>query len=221
MLEINKLKKYLYMYLTSVKFRINFTLNITLILNALYSVFQLVLGVRHSSVWYIAFSLYYIMLALMRFYLLRYTKDHQLCENIKRELQIYRFCAVILLLLNVILSVIVFYITWQNKGFSHNTFTTVVISVYTVVSVVKSIYNLIKYRKYKSPALNAVKTIGVTSSAVSLLTLETAISWKKPLIRKIITGATGFVAITFVLSAAIYMIIFAGKRLKNLVKNEE
>ncbi len=209
------------MYLTSVKFRVNFSLNITLILNALYSAFQLLLGVRHGSVWYTAFSAYYLMLALMRFYLLRYTKDHQLCEDIKRELQSYRFCAVILLLLNVILSVIVFYITWQNKGFLHNAFTTVVISVYTVVSVFKSIYNLIKYRKYKSPALNAVKIIGVTSSAVSLLTLETTLFTKEGRTRRLVVGITGFIVIAFVLATAVYMIIFASKRLKNLVKSEE
>ena len=154
----------------------------------------------------------------MRFYLLRYTKDHQLCEDMKKELQSYRFCAVVLLLLNVILSVIVFYITWQNKGFLHNAFTTVVISVYTAVSVVKSLYNLIKYRKYKSPVLNAVKIIGVTSSAVSLLTLETTLFKNGGIPRRLIVGITGLVVISFVLATAVYMIIFANKRLKTIKK---
>ena len=213
-----KIKEYLYRYLTNVKFRVNFSLNITLILNALYSVFQLFLGIRHGSVWNTSFSAYYMMLALMRFYLLRYTKDHQLCEDMKKELQSYRFCAVVLLLLNVILSVIVFYITWQNKGFLHNAFTTVVISVYTAVSVVKSLYNLIKYRKYKSPVLNAVKIIGVTSSAVSLLTLETTLFKNGGIPRRLIVGITGLVVISFVLATAVYMIIFANKRLKTIKK---
>lgn len=204
------------MYLTNLKFRVNFSLNITLVLNALYSVFQLLLGIHHGSVWYTAFSAYYMMLALMRFYLLRYTKDHKPCEDMKKELQSYRFCAVVLLLLNAILSVIVFYITWQNKGFTHNTFTTVIISVYTIISIIKSIYNLINHRKYKSPALNAVKIIGVTSSAVSLLTLETTLFTVEGTTRRLIVGITGFVVIAFVLAAAIYMIIFASKKLKTV-----
>ena len=211
-----KIKKLLYMYLTNVKFRVNFSLNITLILNALYSVFQLFLGIRYGSVWNTSFSAYYMMLALMRFYLLRYTKDHQPCEDMKKELQIYRFCAVVLLLLNVILSVIVFYITWQNKGFLHNNLTTVVITIYTTVSIVISINNLVKYRKYKSPALNAVKIIGVTSSAVSLLTLETALFEEQNKTRQIIAATTGFVVISFVLATAVYMIIFASKKLKTV-----
>ena len=210
------IKKYLYMYLKNVKFRVKIPLNITLFFNGFYSAFQLVLGIKNNSVWNISFSAYYSLLALMRFYLLRYTKEHSLCENIKRELQIFRFCGVAMLILNVILSVIVFYITWQNKGFSHTIFTTAVISVYTTVSVVKSIYNLIRYKKYKSPAINAVKTIGVTSSAVSLLTLETTLFQTETPIRRIITGITGFLVITFILVYAIYIIVFSNKKLHSI-----
>ncbi len=206
------------MYLTSAKFRVNFSLNITLLFNAFYSAFQLLLGIRYSAVWNVSFSAYYLMLALMRFYLLRYIKDHKICEDMKRELIIYRFCAVLLLFVNVILSLIVFYITWQNKGFEHNNITTIIISIYTTVSVIKSLYNLIKYKKFKSPAIKAVKIIGATSSAISLLTLETAINWQNQTLRKIITGATGFLAITFVLASAIYMIVFATKELNAIKK---
>ena len=154
----------------------------------------------------------------MRFLLLRYTRTHSPGENRIAELQRYRFCGIILLVMNSVLSVIVFYITWQNRTFSHHQITTIAIAAYTFTTFTFSIINLVKYRRYNSPVFSATKTINLAQALVSMLTLETTMltafgDEADEGFRRLMTGSTGAAVLIVIFGMALVMITKAAKEL--------
>lgn len=212
-------------YTSDVQLRVKTSLYGSLIMNAAYSIFQLILGFYHASVWFYSLAVYYGMLFFMRVFLLRDIKVLTPGENRIKELKRYRFCGVIILLMNLALAIIVFYITWQNRGFVHHPITTIAMAAYTFTSLTMAIVNVVKYRKYQSPMLSASKTISLVSAAVSMLTLETAMltafgEGNDYIFRQIMTGATGTAVCIFVLATAIYMVYKSNAEIRKHVKGE-
>ena len=56
-------------------------------------------------------------MAIMRFYLLKKARKTGLGDHRRQEYCYYRVCGYVLLLMNIALSVIVFYIVWETKAF--------------------------------------------------------------------------------------------------------
>ena len=65
----------------------NLTLNLSLIINTAYAIFQLGLGFYHNSLWFYFMFAYYVLLAFMRMFLLRHTKLYKPQEQLKLELK--------------------------------------------------------------------------------------------------------------------------------------
>lgn len=223
-INFKKENRYLERYFSDPTLRINISLYMTLFINTAYALMQLGLGFYHHTIWYFSLSIYYILLAVMRFFLLKHTRKHVAGQDRMLELLIYRFCGILLILLHTALSAIVFYITWQNRGFVHHPITTIAMAAYTFFSLTKAIVSLIKYRKYQSPVFSAAKVISLACAMVSMLTLETAMlsAFGQPgqeNFRRIMTGASGAGVIVIILIIAIRMIITSTKEYRHLKKN--
>ena len=223
-INFKKENRYLKRYFSDPTLRINISLYMTLFINTAYALMQLGLGFYHHTIWYFSLSIYYILLAVMRFFLLKHTRKHVAGQDRMLELLIYRFCGILLILLHTALSAIVFYITWQNRGFVHHPITTIAMATYTFFSLTKAIVSLIKYRKYQSPVFSAAKVISLACAMVSMLTLETAMlsAFGQPdqeNFRRIMTGASGAGVIVIILIIAIRMIITSTKEYRHLKKN--
>lgn len=206
-------------YRHDTRFRVSSALYASFAFNAMYAFFQMILGIRHKSIWFYSISLYYLLLAVMRFLLLNSLRNRIPGENIIHELKRYRFCGFMLVMMNLSLAVIVFYITWQNRTFRHHEITTIAMAAYTFASFTVSAVNAIKYRKYNSPVYSAAKAISFAAAMVSMLTLETAMltAFGDPAqesFRRIMTGSTGAAVTVSVLIMAICMIRNANLELK-------
>lgn len=209
-------------YCSDPHLRLKISLCLSLGMNVAYAIFQLGLGFSHASVWFYALAGYYLLLAVMRYVLLKETVKEKPGENRFMELLLYRFCGVLLLVMNLALAVIVFYIAWQNRGFEHHFITTIAMAAYTFAALSKAIVHVIKYRKYDSPVMSASKAIGLVSAVVSVLTLETAMltafgEQNDPAFRQIMTSLTGAAVCLLVLAIAITMIVRATGQI-NLIK---
>ena len=218
---IKRDNRHLNRYGSDPRLRVKISLCTSLVLNTVYAVFQLGLGFRHASIWFYALAVYYVLLAAMRFVLLKETVKAAKRENLFMELLLYRFCGVLLVVMNLALAVIVAYIVWQNRGFEHHYITTIAMAAYTFGTLAKAIVNVIRYRKYQSPLMSASKAIGLVSAVVSLLTLETAMltafgEGNDPLFRRIMTASTGTAVCVFVLVIAISMIVHATKDINKI-----
>ena len=86
---IKKVKQFLFtnkhskVYLSDADLRARISLNTSLVINLVYSVFKFVLGVVYRSFWFVAEAEYYILLTCLRLWLLKSNKKYSE-DNAKR-----------------------------------------------------------------------------------------------------------------------------------------
>lgn len=209
-------------YLTDVRFRAGVSLYQGFFINLLYIVMKLVSGILYRSAWFIALAVYYILLAVMRFLLVRRLNVQDKCVEWRR----YRFCGVMLLFMNQALAGIVIFMVHQNRGFDYPGLLIYAMAAYAFYAVTIAIVNLVKTRRQKSPILSAAKAVNLVTALVSILSLTTALLSQfgsgdegDMAFRKVMTGATGGGVCTIVIGMAIYMIRRANKSLKEMEIN--
>lgn len=218
--------RYVRLWQDDTRLRVNVSLYGSLIWNSAYAALQLGLGFRHHTFWFFSLAGYYISLAVMRFFLVRYTRKYDAGEKMTEELRKYRACGIVFLIMNLALSVMMFFMIYWNRTFYHHEITAIALAAYTFTTLTLAIVNTVKYRKYNSPVYSASKAISLASACVSMMTLEstmlTTFSDDKmtPQIRKLFLGLTGAVISIFIVVMAVYMIVSAAKQLRHL-KNEK
>lgn len=126
------------------------------------------------SWWFLVLAVYYSIMAVMRFLLVRYVRFQKIGTSILGEWKRARICACILLLINLSLSGAVLMILYQSKGYDYPGIMIYVMALYTFYSTTIAIVNIIKYRKLGSPVMSAAKIVSLCGALVSMLNLETA-----------------------------------------------
>lgn len=162
--------KYLSKYKNDYKVRHKISLFISIIFNIIYSLFKLLSGIYFKSLWFISFAIYYFLLIIVRSNIAKLELSNN--SSIKEEYIVYRKVGIILLFTNVILIMIILIIVNQKIINIYPSWIAITIATYTFYLLYTSIYNLIKYRKYKSPLISSSKVINVITSLVSLISLE-------------------------------------------------
>ena len=207
-------------WFSDVHLRMNVSLYASLIWNVAFAIFQLALGFYHQSFWFYSMFAYYIILGLMRFFLVKHIRKYKAKEQINIEIKKSILCGWLLIAMNLALAVIVVFIVYLNKTFNHHMITTIAMAAYTFVTFAFAIVNIVRYRKYKSPVYTSAKIITLIAAAVSMLTLETTMlttfgSSESPLFSQIMLSLTGLAVISFAITMAIIMIVKGYKQLKN------
>ncbi len=220
--EIKDDNKYIKRWFSDTHLRVNVSLYGGFIWNIAYAVLQIGLGITHKTFWFFSLAAYYFSLAVMRFYLATYTKKYKPGECIEAELKKYRNCGIVLLLMNMALSLMIFFMVYWNRTFNHSEITTIALAAYTFSSLTMSIINVVKYQQYDSPVYSASKIIGLSAALVSMLTLESTMlnTFNYGSItdstRRILLGASGVVLSVYIISTAIYMLASGNKKLKKI-----
>lgn len=219
--------KYVQMWYGDLRLRSNIMLYGSSIWNMVYAAFQLWLGFYHHTFWYYSLGGYYVCLAIMRFYLVRYLRKNKPGEKMEAELKRYRFCGWIFLAMNTALVLIIFFMVYWNRTFEHNMITAMAMAAYTFTTFTMAIINLIKYRKYNSPILSASKNVSMAAACVSMLTLESTMlttfndGSMSLASRRIMLGTTGAAVSIFVITMAVAMIVRSTKWIKITKIQEE
>lgn len=213
--------KYVVLYTSDVRLRMNLSLMGSLVFNAVYATFQLGLGIWHHSVWFYAMAGYYLLLAMMRLLLVRYTGSHEAGEQQEIEWKKYRLCGVFLMMITFALSVFITYFIWNIRVFRHHEITTITMATYTFAALGLAIANAVRYKRYQSPVYSAAKAISLASAVVSVLTLENTMltvfgQGKDEVFRQYMLGASGVTVIFIVQGIAVHMIRKAGKNLRTI-----
>lgn len=161
-------------YMTDLKFRTHVSLFGSLGVNLVYVAANVISGVNQHSAWFFILALYYTILAVMRFLLLRFVNRTEIGTNRLGELKRSRLCGIILLLVNITLSFAVLMILYRGKGYDYQGVLIYVMAAYTFWAEGIAIKNLIKYRRLGSPIMTMAKIISMAAALVSMLSLETA-----------------------------------------------
>lgn len=161
-------------YLTDRQFRAKISLYTSLGINLLYVALQGVQWYVFRSWWFVVLALYYSILSVMRFLLVRYIQHNEIGSSLCAEWKRGRTCACILLLVNLSLSGAVLMILYQNRGYEYNGILIYVIALYTFYSTIHAVMDIVKYRKLGSPVMSTAKIVSLSAALVSMLNLETA-----------------------------------------------
>ncbi len=209
---------YFLKYKTDARLRVKISLYINTTTNCLFSAFHFLIGIVYQSIWAYSLAVYYVILSVMRYFLLRDTGKN-LERGLKFQWKRYRVCGMFLILINLALAYIVFSIVRQNNGFSYHFIYTIGLAVFTFLITTMAIINVIRYRKYGQPIFLAVKYVSLVSALVSMLSLETAMlsafgSADTQRFTRIITPITGAFVCILTLTMGIYMVIHSSKQLK-------
>ena len=139
----------------------------------------------------------------------------------------YRACGWVFLVMNLALSLIVFFMVYWNKTFEHHMITAIAMAAYTFTALTMAIINVVKYKKYNSPVFSASRVISLAAALVSMLTLESTMltTFRDETMtaaeQKWMLGATGGVISVLIVATAIYMIVTGTKKLKQLKSEVE
>ncbi len=219
--------RYIQIWKDDTRLRVNVSLYGTLIYNTAYALLQLGMGFWHHTFWFYSLAGYYLSLAVMRFFLVRYTRKHDKGKDMLAELRKYRACGIVFLVMNLALTLMIFFMVYWNRTFNHHEITTIALAAYTFTSLTLAIINTVKYRKYNSPVYSASKAISLASACVSMLTLESTMlttfggETMSLTERRILLGVSGGVISAFIIAMAIYMIVQGSKKIKLLMAAKE
>ena len=145
----------------------------------------------------------------------------------REELLKYRACGAVFLLMNLALTLIVFFMVYWNRTFEHHMITAIAMAAYTFTTMTTAIINFFKYRKYNSPVFSAAKAVSLAAALVSMLTLESTMlttfsdETMTAVEQKWMLGATGGAISVLIIATAIYMIVVGTKKLKLLESEVE
>jgi len=211
--------KYADRYLTDVVYKTEIGLYHSLAINLTFVVVNAIAGIVYKTYWFGIFAVYYGIIAIMWFLMVRYVGKNPIGNDHLGELKRVRLCAGILLTVNLALSGAVLMMVCFDRGFEYQGYLIYVIAMYTFYITVTAVVDMVKYRKYKSPVMSMTKVIKMTSALFSMLFLETAMfaqfgadtSQESKCIMIVATGAGISVA---VVSMAFYMIVKTTKEIK-------
>ena len=212
-------------YMTDRAFRTNISLSISFVISMLYVGINLWSWYELQSYWFMVLAVYYVIMAAMRFLLVRYVRIQRIGTNILGEWKRSRICACILLLINLSLSGAVLMILYQHRGYDYPGMMIYVMALYTFYALTMSIVDIVKYRKMGSPVMSTAKIVSLSAALVSLLNLETAMFAQfgadmTPEHQRIFIILTGAGVSITVVTLSVLLIINANKEIRR-IKNGE
>lgn len=214
--------KYARKWLDDTRLRVNISLFGSLAWNVLYGLFQIWLGIVHRTFWFGSLGTYYICLAVMRYFLVSHTRRYAPGERMRTELVKYRACGWVFLVMNLALSLIVFFMLYWNRTFRHHMITAIAMAAYTFTAFAVAIVSMVKYKRYNSPVFSASKAISFAAACVSMLTLTSTMlttfndGTMDPFAGKMMLGSVGVAVILVVIGMAVGMIARGTRKLMQL-----
>ena len=194
-------------YIGDIAFRGSVSIYQGMIVNFLYVVFRIFIGIRYASVWFITIAIYYLLLGIMRLSLILSYRN----RSVKSELRSYRKTAWLLFLLNIPMGGMITLMVLTDSGYSYPGYVIYLSALYTFYTIILAIVNLVKFRKLGSPILSAAKVLNFVAALMSLLGLQTAMisqfSTEGEDFRRMMNAITGGGVWFAVILTAVYMLL--------------
>lgn len=195
------------LYLSDRTYRARVSLYVGMVLNLLYTVFRIILGIRYASAWFISMAVYYFVLGALRGYLIRSYKR----RRGQNELACYRRTARLLFALNVPMCGMVILMIFTDSSFYYPGYVIYLSAFYTFCSLTLSIVNVVRFRKLGSRILSAAKVLNLVASLMSIVGLQTAMlsrfSTQGEMYSRLMNAITGGTVCIAVTAIGIYMLL--------------
>ena len=149
-------------------YRAMLSLALSLAVNLAYALFKAVVCAFTGSAWVGLFAVYYLMLFLLRLYLLRAGQGKG------DEWRALGICGASLMLLTLVVSGLGVLMIRRGASPSYPGVTIFAAAAYTFYAVFAAARNLVIYGRLKEPVPLAARGVGMAAALVSLFTLESA-----------------------------------------------
>lgn len=197
--------------------------NIGVLFNIFYAIFNLILGIVYDSLWYITVGIYYLMIFIIRFQLikkeLKASSMRDNTQKIRFEYKVYRRTALFLILLCVFSAMIVLKNISLQKSHEGGVFPILTACAYTLYRIVVCVINLLSLKRQKHPIPIAACTVNFSVAAVSLIALQNSIlSYFEDTVKlaKYLNGALSTLIFITVITISVMMIKSSHRKLKSL-----
>lgn len=219
--------KYTSMYLNDREFRAKVSLYSGLAINMFYAVFKCATGAIFRSAWLWAIGIYYVMLSVIRFTLLRNVritdkKEHTL-ERKVHEYKSAKLCGIMMLALNIAMTGMTVQMIWRNRGYEYKGYMIYISAMYAFYCFINAAVNVVKFAKINNPILSSAKILSLAGALMSMFALQTAMfsafDTSGAEYQRLMNTITGGVICTLVLCMAIFMIIWSIRNLKALERS--
>lgn len=216
--------KYSGMYLSDSLLRARISLYTGCGISIFYACFKFGMGIYLRSVWLGAVAVYYIILSLMRFALLRRYRRSKWYET-EAELRLFglksfRFCGILMFLLNIAVSGLVMQMIWQNKSYEYPGFLIYATAAYAFYCLTMAIINIVKYRRMEQPILSAAKMLSFACALISILAMQTAMLTQfgdgQENFARLMNSLTGGAVCLCIFVMAVWMVQKANREIKDI-----
>ena len=211
-------------FLTDKMLRTEFFLYLSCGFSIIYAVFKFSAGVYYRSVWIGAVAVYYIIVSLMRFGLIKRYRYNLQYENEREQrlfgLKSYRFCGILMFVLNVAVTGLVIQLIWHGETYRYPGFLIYAFAAYSFYCIGMAVRNMAKHRKLETPVLAAAKMLSFACALMSILATQTAMLTQfgdgNTTFPRIMNAATGSVVCFLIFGLAVWMVRRANKEIKKL-----
>lgn len=208
-------------FLRDYAFRTHLLLGLGLLLNLGFSAFKLIAGVLYASYWLIALGIYYAVLAVMRFLLLRRLGGlaPRACEMLA-QYRTYRLTGAMMLALNLVMTAIIFQVERDNRAYSYPGSMIYAFGAYAFYKIIMAAVNLIRRRRQNEPLFEAVRLMSLAVAMMSVFSLQTALlstfGADEPEFRLLTNTASGTVLCAGILLIAVMMVVRGTRAIRRL-----
>lgn len=205
--------------LGDIRYRIVLFATLTLVINMLYALGNLAIGIFQHSYWFITIGTYYTVLSFMRFAAVIFEKKKLADDKNESELFVQKFSGIMLIALSVVLAGSVYMSVTFDVISRIDEIVMISIATFTFVKIIMAIINVVKGRKSDSPLIATLRNISLSDAAVSVLTMQRSMlvtfEGMKEFDIKMMNGIVGTAVYIFVCTLGISMIITSIKGEKN------
>ncbi len=202
----------------NVAFRMKFFLCLSLVFNTAYSIFLFLLGAFYHSNWFCAMGIYFAILALLRFFIFCFIFNEIKPISYHREIALYTAYGWFLLVLNLVVSALVFAMIYKRQPIPHHEIVVIALATYTFTVMTIAIVNFVKYVKHHRLLYSALRIVNLISACVSMFTLANTMlvtfGEENLLLRSIVLSGMGGAITIFIVILSVYMITTASRKAK-------
>lgn len=145
------------------KNRVLKTAILSLSVNSVYGVYNIVLGSIERSWWLFTTGVYYLMLSALRFVIV---------ITRKRIVSLSKFTGIMLIFISFLLSGTVVLAVLGNRGHKFDIITMITIATYAFTKITLSTIKLIKSRHSKSKKVIALRNVSFATAFVSIFSMQ-------------------------------------------------
>lgn len=216
--------KYSGKWLSDKKLRTEIFLYLSCGISVCYAIFKFTAGVYYRSVWIGAVAVYYIIISFMRFGLIKRYRHNLQHENEQEQrlfgLRSYRFCGVLMFLLNIAVTGLVIQLIWHGETYQYPGFLIYAFAAYSFYCIGMAVRNMAKHRKLETPVLAAAKMLSFACALMSILATQTAMLTQfgdgQENFAKLMNAITGSTVCLLIFGLAVWMVLRANKEIKKM-----